>query len=120
MHRPASLSVGSRRLYAALCAVVIACIASPPVAAFDGQRTGFLLGLHGGLHSSDLDVDDDTFLDDGGSSGLALAFRIGGGISDRFALYFLRDVQFDEDDALYGLTGGGGTSTTPRSSMTAA
>ena len=90
-----------------------------PTLAFDDNRQGFILGLGAGFHSIDID-----FLYNGSNvgsqseSGLATSFKIGGGLTDQFALYYVRNVSwysapyfdgYSITDATYtvGLTGVG-------------
>lgn len=81
-----------------------------PAVAFDGDRRGFLLGLGGGFHTSDGDESGNGFEDFSSSaSGLSLRLMLGGGISDRFTLYAIRDANLDSDDAAFGLFGVGST-----------
>ena len=90
-----------------------------PALAFDDHRQGFIFGLGAGFHSINLD-----FLYNGfnygseSESGIATSFKIGGGLTDQLALYYVRNVswysapysdRFTTTDATYtvGLTGVG-------------
>lgn len=89
------------------CVAALTIAQASNVVAFDGQRTGFMLGIGAGAHASDVEAEDGIILDQS-SSGFALALRVGAGVSDRFAVYFLRDGNFD-GDVVFGLTGVGAT-----------
>jgi len=72
--------------------------------AFDGNRQGFLVGIGGGFHGVDVDVESDTH------SGLATSFRIGMGVTDRVLLYYLNNVSWYSRSGYtftYGLSGFG-------------
>jgi len=72
--------------------------------AFDGNRRGFFLGVGGGLHVSDIDVD----LENDFNFGLATSFRIGAGITDKVLLYYInKGSWYRRDDVTfgYGLSG---------------
>jgi|GEM_PF-1058205 len=91
---------------AALVASVLCVGALVPAQAFDGQRRGFLLGLAGGLHTSQGDESGDGFVDfQDSTAGLSLRLMLGGGLTERFTLYAIRDVNLDSDDAAFGLFG---------------
>lgn len=66
-----------------------------PAIAFDDNRQGFILGLGAGFHSTDID-----FLYNGSNvgseseSGFATSFKIGGGLTDQFALYYVRNASW--------------------------
>jgi len=95
-----------------LASLPLVCIAmltqSPAAMAFDGKRTGFLLGVGGGFHFSNIESENSFFLNEGSSGGFALALKIGAGVNERLAVYFLRDGQFDSN-VVFGLTGLGAT-----------
>ncbi len=98
------------RSFGTAAVAVAATVLAPSVSAFDGQRSGFIIGAALGAHSTDVEVSGNGFRSEGDSSGFALAFKIGMGLSDRFAVYFLLDNQFDTgDDVGFGLTGVGGS-----------
>lgn len=63
--------------------------------AFDNQRSGFVLGLGAGFHSTDIDFtfNGSTFASES-ESGLATSFKIGGGITDQFMLYYVRNASW--------------------------
>lgn len=60
--------------------------------AFDSSRKGFFVGVGGGLHNTSFD--SDAMLagqeNSGSDTGLATSFKIGGGVTDQFALYYVR------------------------------
>ena len=59
--------------------------------AFDNNREGFILGLGVGMHSSNIEFNyDGSTILDYDRSGLATSFKIGGGISNQFAIYYAR------------------------------
>lgn len=65
------------------------------VYAFDESRSGFLLGVGAGLHTTDIDYFFDGHPDGSDSeSGFATSFKIGGGITDQFALYYVRNASW--------------------------
>lgn len=88
-----------------------------PALAFDEHRQGFILGLGAGFHSTSLDFTRSGFSPLSQSkSGLATSFKIGAGITDQFALYYVRNASWysapysnngTTKDALYtiGLSG---------------
>ena len=74
--------------------VAILCSTTPALA-FDDNRQGFILGLGAGLHSIDIDfvLNGSTILSQS-KSGLATSFKIGGGITNQFALYYVRNASW--------------------------
>ena len=88
-----------------------------PVSAFDDNRKGFSLSLGLGLHSLSYDysIYGETVISES-ESGWATSFKIGGGFSEQFQLYYLRNVSWysastEGESKTYtiGLTGVGGT-----------
>jgi len=61
--------------------------------AFDGNRGGFLLGFGGGLHNTSVGIYfQNNNIESYTRSGLATSVKIGGGITNNFALYFVRNA----------------------------
>lgn len=70
-------------------------LSATPALAFDDSRQGFILGLGAGLHSVDSDfIYNGTNIGSQSESGLATSFKIGGGITDQFALYYIRNASW--------------------------
>lgn len=68
---------------------------APTASAFDDSRQGFLLGLGAGLHTIDLDYQGNgRSLGSESQSGIATSLKIGGGLTDQFALYYVRNVSW--------------------------
>lgn len=66
-----------------------------PALAFDDNRQGFILGLGAGLHSIGIDVlYDGSKIESQSESGIATSFKLGGGITDQFALYYVRNASW--------------------------
>ena len=63
--------------------------------AFDDNRQGFILGLGAGIHNVDIDFNfnGSTALSES-ESGLATSFKIGAGITNQFALYYVRNASW--------------------------
>lgn len=79
---------------------------APTASAFDDNRQGFLLGLGAGLHTIDLDyLGNGRSLGSESESGIATSLKIGGGLTDQFALYFVRNASW------YSAPGFNGSST---------
>jgi len=78
-----------RRWTFILLAVVVTMAAAIPASAFDGKRKGFLLGggLGLGSYSYTLSIDDLEGPDESTGS-LVTNFKIGGGFSEQFLLYY--------------------------------
>ncbi|ASJ73260.1 outer membrane beta-barrel protein [Granulosicoccus antarcticus] len=77
--------------------------------AFDGERRGFMIGVAGGVHTTDIDAKVDGAPGGSGSeSGLQFRLSIGAGISDHVTIYGMYDLEQD-GDAVYGLLGPGAT-----------
>ena len=77
--------------------------------AFDGDRRGFMIGVGGGLHTTDFDVKRTGFASSSSSkSGAEFRLMIGSGISERLTVYGIYDIQQD-GEAVYGLLGPGAT-----------
>lgn len=68
---------------------------APTASAFDDSRQGFLLGLGAGFHTIDLDVlGNGRSLGGESESGIATSLKIGGGLTDQFALYYVRNASW--------------------------
>lgn len=75
--------------------VFMGLIMSQAASAFDNNRQGFILGLGIGLHTIDVDFKSSGFLVGSESEGgIATSFKIGGGITNQFALYYLRNASW--------------------------
>ena len=77
-------------------AMLIAVLSSAtPALAFDDSREGFILGLGAGLHSisNDYTSNGASYLTES-KSGLVTSFKIGGGITNQFALYYVRNASW--------------------------
>lgn len=85
--------------------VFVGVVVSNAVAAFDGNRQGFILGLGAGLHSIDIDfkLGGSTVQSDS-ESGIATSIKIGGGITNQFALYYVRNASWYSAPASNGFT----------------
>ena len=73
-----------------------ACLfAATPAFAFDDNRQGFILGLGIGLHSINSDfVVNGAKVGSQSEGGIATSFKIGGGVTDQFALYYVRNASW--------------------------
>jgi len=81
-----------------------------PALAFDDQRAGFILGLGAGLHTlRDHITTNGSNLASRSEAGLATSFKIGGGITDRILIYYVRNASWFS--APYGNTGRNATYT---------
>lgn len=70
-------------------------VVSQAASAFDNNRQGFILGLGIGLHTIDLDYKSSgTTVQSNSESGIATSFKIGGGITNQFALYYVRNASW--------------------------
>jgi len=78
-----------------LIATILLVVSTTEAFAFDDKRKGFLLGLGAGLQTI-----DENFKQNGSNilsqskNGLATSFKIGGGITDQFALYYVRNASW--------------------------
>lgn len=70
-------------------------VAATPALAFDDNRQGFILGLGIGLHNinSDFSVNG-TKTGSQSEGGIATSFKIGGGVTDQLALYYVRNASW--------------------------
>lgn len=70
-------------------------LSATPALAFDDNREGFILGLGAGFHSikNDYTLNGVSYLNES-KSGLASSFKIGGGITNQFSLYFVRNASW--------------------------
>ncbi|ASJ75256.1 hypothetical protein [Granulosicoccus antarcticus] len=76
---------------------------------FDGNRKGFMMGIAGGFHSTELDIQPTGSPSQSASeSGVQFRLMVGAGISEKLTIYGLYDFQWG-DDAAYGLVGPGAT-----------
>jgi hypothetical protein len=63
--------------------------------AFDDDRQGFVFGLGVGFHSIDLDFNfNGSKTGSGSESGLSTSFKIGGGITSQFSLFYVRNASW--------------------------
>ena len=84
--------------------VAILCSTTPALA-FDDNRQGFILGLGAGLHSLDIDfIFNGSTIKSQSKSGLATSFKIGGGITNQFALYYVRNASWYSAPFFNGFT----------------
>lgn len=75
--------------------------------AFDEKRHGIILGLGAGLHNIDIDFETgSSVIASDSRSGIATSFKIGGGITNQFALYYVRNASWYRAPS----SGGGSTS----------
>ena len=66
-----------------------------PAFAFDNNRQGFILGFGAGFHTIDSDVIyNGSKLGKDSDSGIATSFKIGAGLTDQFALYYVRNASW--------------------------
>lgn len=85
--------------------VFMGLVLSQAVSAFDNNRQGFILGLGIGLHNIDVDFKSSGFQTVSESeSGIATSFKIGGGITDQFALYYVRNASWYSTTVTDGFT----------------
>jgi len=56
--------------------------------AFDESRKGFFIGVGGGAHTTSIDFNTSESLSE---IGFASSFKIGGGFTDNFVLYYVRN-----------------------------
>lgn len=73
--------------------------------AFDDNREGFILGLGAGLHTikNDYSLNGNSYLTES-KSGLATSLKMGGGITNQFALYFVRNASWFSTPVTNGST----------------
>jgi hypothetical protein len=65
-----------------------------PAFAFDDNRQGFILGFGAGLHTIKEDFTGNGPAVSNSKGGLATSFKIGGGLTDQFALYYVRNASW--------------------------
>ena len=94
---------------------------SQTAGAFDEQRQGFILGFGAGLHETTLDFTyNGAKIDSESKGGLATSLKIGAGITNQLAVYYVRNASwyqapisngFETSDTLYtvGISGIGVT-----------
>lgn len=80
---------------AAFVTLVAMLFSAAPAVAFDDSREGFILGLGAGLHNikNDYSFNGISYQTES-QSGLATSFKIGGGITNQFALYYVRNASW--------------------------
>lgn len=64
---------------------------------FDGKRKGFILGLGAGFHSTGLDVTYKGRTASKSKTGLATSFKIGYGVDEQLAIYYVRNASWAYD-----------------------
>jgi len=70
-------------------------LSNSPAFAFDNNRQGFILGFGAGFHTIDSDVIYNGYkLGSDSNSGIATSFKIGAGLTDQFALYYVRNASW--------------------------
>ena len=75
--------------------VICALMTSQVVSAFDNNRKGFIIGIGAGLQTVDTDFNYlGSNIGSDSESGLATSFKIGGGITNQFALYYVRNASW--------------------------
>ena len=75
--------------------VIVSILLAAPALAFDEHRQGFVLGFGAGLHTIDIDfIDSGSTIASQSKSGLATSLKIGGGITNQFALYYVRNASW--------------------------
>jgi len=86
-------------------ALAVILLSATPALAFDDNREGFILGLGAGLHSikNDYSLNGSSYLTES-KSGLATSFKMGGGITNQFALYFVRNSSWFSTPVTNGAT----------------
>lgn len=96
--------------------IVFACLIfiSQVAYALDGNRQGLIIGLGVGYHNLDMEpYYDGTKLGSSSEKGLATSFKIGSGLSNQLAVYYVRNASwFDMDTEttfIIGISGVGGT-----------
>ena len=63
--------------------------------AFDNIRQGFILGLGAGFHTLNVDFNfNGSKIASDSETGLATSFKIGGGITNQLALYYVRNASW--------------------------
>jgi len=83
--------VNSLRMLLTACVLVAPSFA----AAFDNERSGFMLGIGAGLHTIGLDFNyNGVTIASDSESGIATSFRIGWGFTDQFSLYYVRNASW--------------------------
>jgi len=85
--------------------VAVIFLSANPAFAFDDNREGFILGLGAGLHTikNDYSLNGNSYLTES-KSGLATSFKMGGGITNQFALYFVRNSSWFSTPVTNGTT----------------
>lgn len=85
--------------------LVAVLLSATPALAFDENREGFILGLGAGLHGikNDYSLNGNSYLTES-KSGLATSFKMGAGITNQFALYFVRNTSWFSKPVTNGAT----------------
>jgi len=65
--------------------------------AFDNNRKGFFVGVGGGIHSLSVEFNTGFSTESESKTGFASTFKIGGGITDNFVLYYVRNASWYKD-----------------------
>lgn len=101
-----------------LTAAAMLCGVSFSASAFDNSRQGFFFSVGGGVHGISAENNSGFGTDQSESAGgFATSFKIGGGISEQFSLYYIRNAswfksQVDSSSSytvLAGISGIGGS-----------
>lgn len=99
------------KLFLVICVLMTSQVAN----AFDDNRQGFILGVGAGFHNIDTDFNyDGTKFKSESETGIATSFKIGWGITNQFALYYVRNASwystsYSDTTYLVGISGIGGT-----------
>ncbi len=80
-------------------------LATSPAYAFDDNREGFILGFGVGFHNlKENYTSSGSNVSSRSEGGLATSFKIGGGITDQFALYYVRNASWFSAPYFDGVT----------------
>lgn len=66
--------------------------------AFDNSRNGFFISVDVGAHTTSSNVSTSD-----SRNGLALTFKIGGGFTDKFVLYYVGNTSWYDDEYTFAL-----------------
>jgi len=69
--------------------------------AFDEKRKGFLVSVGAGIHSVSVEDSFGLSSEEMSKTGLATSFKLGGGLTDNFVLYYVRNASWYNDSYLY-------------------
>jgi len=97
----------------AVAVLIFYVMSSHAALALDDSRKGFSIGVGAGIHTVSVDntADDFGFSLNSSSSisefGIATSFKIGGGITEQFSLYYVRSASWYDDTSVFttGLAG---------------